>query len=36
MIDEWVMKKRTGECWRLDTDPNKEVYIGENSNYSRE
>lgn len=29
MIDEWVMKKNTKECWRLDTDSTKEVYIGE-------
>lgn len=29
MIDEWVENINTKECWRLDTDPSREVYIGE-------
>jgi len=38
MIDEWVENINTKECWRLDTDPSKEVYIGEDRqiHYARE
>ena len=38
MIDEWVENINTKECWRLDTDPSREVYIGEDRqiHYARE
>ena len=26
MFDEWVQNKRTGECWRLDSDTSRPVY----------
>ena len=30
MIDTWVQNVKTKECWRLDNDSSKDVYIDEN------
>jgi hypothetical protein len=31
MVDEWVMNIITKDCWRLNKDATKEVYLDENN-----